>query len=66
MKYSQATINALIAAAECALALAAPYREGLATMEGHGFDNSNRFDLSASEFAHAKQVKALALVEAEK
>lgn len=44
----------MLTALECVQALDARYDVGKATLERHGFDHSNRFGQSASEFVNEK------------
>jgi len=59
------TLQALVEAIECSLALEAPYKEGKAILEARGYNHDTRFELPASEFVKQKQLVAIQKVKEE-
>ena len=54
-------VKALLVAAECQSALSMSYNDGIKALEKHGFNNEDRFDLPATDFADRKSKEALKL-----
>ncbi len=56
-------VKVLHEALELTQALDKPFNEGLEILEAAGFDYSNRFELSASDFVKGKVEEALGATE---